>query len=269
MLNLDHEHLSLMKTMLGFVIFSIILLTTNYSEPIAADSVSIYTDKTLYHNGEEIIFFGTVEEADFNEPVSVVVRDSQDNFVIMGSSLVTSESKFEITVPTDPKFENKGMHTATLFLNDLKTDEQNYFDFSPDGSAVIHTESEKQLIQSINQYKTFVEGVSVDEAQVVDSFDNEIDITTVDKPVLISADVTNLEADNQSFAYIIQIKDDENTTISISWITGVLSPDQTFDVSLSWTPEYAGLYNAEIYVWDQISEANALSEPQMVTLIVV
>lgn len=258
-----------MKVLMAFVVFSAMLLATNYFVPITADSVSIHTNKSLYSGSEQITFQGTVEETDFNEPVSVVIRDSKENFVVMESSFSGSDGKFEINVLPDGKFVNKGLYTATLFLNDVQTDEKTFFDFSPDGSAVIHSENEEQLIQSINHDENFVEEVSVDRAQVVDRSDNELKTASVDKQILISAEVTNLDGDIQSFSYIVQIKDENEATAALSWVSGTLKSDQTFDVSVSWTPEYEGIYEAKIFVWDEISGGLALSEPQIVPLIVV
>lgn len=258
-----------MKTLLAFVVFFAIILATNYFVPITADSVSIRTDKLLYPEGEQITFLGTVEEADFNEPVNVVIRDSDNNFVVMGSSFSGSDGKFEIKVSADEKFVNKGMYTVTLFLNDVQTDEKTYFDFSPDGSTVIHSEAEEQLIHSINSDQNFVEEVSVGGIEIVDSSDNELQITSVYKQILISAEVTNLDGDTQSFSYIVQIKDENEANVALSWVSGILSSEQTFDVSVSWTPEEEGIYEAEIFVWDEISGGLALSEPQKVPIIVV
>ncbi len=258
-----------MKTLLAFVVFSAILLATSYFVPVTADSVSIYPDKSMFTEDEQVTFFGTVGETDFSEPVTVIIRDSNDNFVMMGNSLSTMDGKFEVTVNPEPKLMTRGIHTATLYLNDVQTDEKTYFDFSPDGSPIVHTEAEEQLIFSIIHDQNFSEEVSVEDTKIVDSFDNEIDIASVEKPILISADVTNLGSDNQSFTYIVQIKDENDLSVSISWITGVLGSGQNFDVSVSWIPEYGGLYEAEIYVWEKISGGPVLSKPQSIPIIVV
>jgi len=82
----------------------------------------------------------------------------------------------------------------------------------------------------------------------------------VDQQVQIVADLTNSQDRIQNFAYIIQIKDDD-VTVSLAWITGSLSPNQRLSPALSWTPERAGIYTAEIFVWESITNPDALSPP--------
>jgi len=83
----------------------------------------------------------------------------------------------------------------------------------------------------------------------------------VDEQIEITSDVTNSQDRNQNFAYIVQLKNDEGVTISLAWITGALSPNQRLSPALSWTPDKAGMYTAEIFVWESINNPDALSPP--------
>jgi len=83
----------------------------------------------------------------------------------------------------------------------------------------------------------------------------------VDKQVQIVTDLSNSQDRFQSFAYIVQVKDSDGVTVSLGWITGSLSPNQHLSPALSWTPEKAGAYVAEIFVWDSITNPEPLSPP--------
>ena len=83
----------------------------------------------------------------------------------------------------------------------------------------------------------------------------------VDQQVQIVADLTNSQDRIQNFAYIVQIEDDEGVSISLAWITGALSPNQRLSPALSWTPDESGMYTAEIFVWESITNPDALSPP--------
>src|SRR5215472_11448514 len=72
----------------------------------------------------------------------------------------------------------------------------------------------------------------------------------VNKQVQITADVSNGQDRDQSFAYLVQIKDQNGVVVQLSWLTGTLTPGQSLNPSQSWTPSYAGSYTAEIFVWD-------------------
>ena len=83
----------------------------------------------------------------------------------------------------------------------------------------------------------------------------------VDQQVQIVSDLANSQDRMQSFAYLVQIQDSEGVTVSLSWITGALSPNQRLSPALSWTPQNAGLYTAEIFVWESITNPDPLSPP--------
>jgi hypothetical protein len=83
----------------------------------------------------------------------------------------------------------------------------------------------------------------------------------VDKQVQIVTDLTNSQDKAQSFAYIVQIKDSDGVTVSLAWITGSLSPNQRLSPALSWTPQKVGVYTAEIFVWESITNPDPLSAP--------
>jgi len=83
----------------------------------------------------------------------------------------------------------------------------------------------------------------------------------VDEQVQITSDLTNSQDRIQNFVYIVQLKDDQGVSISLAWITGALSPNQRLSPALSWTPDKAGMYTAEIFVWESINNPDALSPP--------
>ncbi len=87
----------------------------------------------------------------------------------------------------------------------------------------------------------------------------------VNQQVQISADImaANYSGD---FAYIVQIRDDENRVISLAWITGNIDLNQSFSPALSWTPIETGTYTAEIFVWKSLANPDALSESATIVI---
>lgn len=74
----------------------------------------------------------------------------------------------------------------------------------------------------------------------------------------ISANIKNNLEKSQEFVYIYQVKDETGFVIELAWITGLLSPGQSFNTGLSWNPETGGAYTVEIFVWDNLIDRNAL-----------
>lgn len=90
----------------------------------------------------------------------------------------------------------------------------------------------------------------------------------VNKQVQIAADVSNGQDRDQSFAYLVQIKDQNSVVVQLSWLTGTLTPGQSLNPSQSWTPTSPGSYTAEIFVWNSINNPDALSPPLSMTIAV-
>ena len=111
--------------------------------PAYADIKSFKTDKTFYKKGDKIIFSGAVEDEDVGEFVTVVVEDPAGNFVTLGSGYVTVDKNFTVTIDTDAKkirekFDSHGVYNATGFVENKTNSKWVVFDFSLDGSPVIH-----------------------------------------------------------------------------------------------------------------------------------
>lgn len=105
--------------------------------------------------------------------------------------------------------------------------------------------------------------------RVVDAFGNELDEVNVDQQVQITADLANGQDRDQSFAYLVQIQDEDGVTVSLSWITGSLAPGQSLNPAQSWTPTSPGSYNVQIFVWESVDNPDALSPPVSTTITVV
>ena len=83
---------------------------------------------------------------------------------------------------------------------------------------------------------------------------------SVNEKIEISMDFTNDTEVQQPFALIVQIKDSNNTTISLSHVTGMLGAGQTLDQILSYTPTEAGTYTVEKFLWDNFADPTALTD---------
>jgi len=102
---------------------------------------------------------------------------------------------------------------------------------------------------------------SIDRPRLENAFGAPIvDYVNVNQQIQISADVTNHQEKSQTFVYLVQIKNELGFVVSLGWISGQLSPEQKLNPSLSWTPNESGEFNAEIFVWEGLSNHSALSE---------
>jgi len=94
---------------------------------------------------------------------------------------------------------------------------------------------------------------------LVDSFGETLTQIFTGGQVLIQSEVVNMQNRKQPFAYIVQVKDSDGVTVSLSWLTAELPANDSLKVSQSWLPLTAGQYTIEIFVWEGIDKPNALS----------
>jgi len=59
--------------------------------------------------------------------------------------------------------------------------------------------------------------------------------------------------------YIVQIKDDEDVTVSLSWVQSKLGKGESGSFSQSWVPDRVGHYRVETFVWRSLDNPLALS----------
>jgi hypothetical protein len=83
-----------------------------------------------------------------------------------------------------------------------------------------------------------------------------------DELVVVESIITSTQKMSQSFAYILQIKDDKEITLQLSWLDGELGPLQEFKASQSWVPHEEGLYLIERFIWSSVSDPDPLGPVQ-------
>ncbi|MBI5146079.1 MAG: hypothetical protein HZA84_02540 [Thaumarchaeota archaeon] len=83
----------------------------------------------------------------------------------------------------------------------------------------------------------------------------------VNQQIQLVADLENPTNIEQKFAYMVQIQDENGFTVSLSWLTGLLVPSQSFSPSQSWIPQSPGKYTATVFVWESVENPTALSPP--------
>ena len=104
---------------------------------------------------------------------------------------------------------------------------------------------------------TQLDRVDITNPRLVNAFGSKIsDQVNVNQQVQISADVKNNQEKTQKFVYIVQIKNQNDVIVSLTWISGSLNPRQIFSPALSWTPKSSDIYTAEIFVWDVSEEGS-------------
>jgi len=114
----------------------ITLLLVSTLTPAFAEVTSFELDKIFYTKGDQISFSGTVNE-ESRGLVSIVIRDSNGEFVLLTQAYIQPDNTFQRSLDTDKKFEDHGIHNATAFILDLTKGKTTSFDFSQDGALPV------------------------------------------------------------------------------------------------------------------------------------
>ena len=104
---------------------------------------------------------------------------------------------------------------------------------------------------------------------IVDAFGNSLASVSVDQQVQITADLTSGQDREQNFAYLVQIQNEDEVTVQLTWLAGTLGGGATFSAAQSWTPSETGSYTATIFVWESVNNPTALSPQLSITIDVV
>ena len=106
-----------------------------------------------------------------------------------------------------------------------------------------------------------VQKATISDPRLENAFGDVVgDNVNVYQQIQISANITNNQEKSQSFVYLVQIKNEYDIAIALTWFSGQLTPNQELSPSLSWTPNKEGKYIAEIYAWDGFINHSALAE---------
>jgi hypothetical protein len=106
-----------------------------------------------------------------------------------------------------------------------------------------------------------VPNITIKTPQIKDSFNRPM----LQKPVVgqnlnFVTEISNKDQQSQSYSYIIQVRDENNSIVELRWISGKVDPTKTNTVTIPWEPILSGDYTVEIFVWDGIDSATPLAK---------
>ncbi len=127
-----------------------------------------------------------------------------------------------------------------------------------------YSESDNLEIQAQSRVESSVpstQRLENSEINISDSFGNNLSSFSSNQQVQLVGSLSNLQEFDQKFVYLFQVKNSQNSVVSLSWIQGQLSSEQNLNVSQSWIPKNSGDYVIETFVWTSLKDPTALSNP--------
>ncbi|MGH1521717.1 MAG: SHOCT domain-containing protein [Nitrosopumilus sp.] len=131
-----------------------ILLTLFSIVPAFAEVSSLDTDSDLFFQNENIKFIGTVEEGTTGL-VTIVVRDVNEEFILLTQATINPDKTFERIIPIEDNFSESGLYYATGFILTLTKGVTTEFEIIPDNIEGIENQLqlESQEMIPVNENK--------------------------------------------------------------------------------------------------------------------
>jgi hypothetical protein len=258
--------------------FNIVSAQTPYSEPQIKFGEANYFPKKLYCN--DIPPFCPPNPAASNQ-VTIIITDSHANrFSTIidqipvhiwsdsdrtGIDAIAYETQKDsgifdanVTITDDQSMPGK-IHVSD---GDTLSVKYVYPALSQDGKLALH---EMMATSFIGWTGPPLERVATNDFKLEDNNGQDTSHVNVNQQVQIASSLLNSNR-TQPFAYVIQIQNENQVTVLLSWIAGTLEPRQSIDVSQMWTPTISGNYTVTGFVWQSIDNPNALSPPLLLTV---
>jgi hypothetical protein len=237
---------------------------------VKTESGAITTDKVNYLVGDfaEI----TVVDLDANTSPdtkqSITVKVVTDSWEI-GTSITLQETSADSSTFTG-KIEfiatSKGVPSSSQVsatVGDIVTIK--YTDTLCDSNSKCTVEFATKIGQALSKTEQVPAGIP----EIVDTAGNAFASPSVGDIVIVQASVTNDDDVSHTVTFMVQIKNAAGEIVNLGWVRDIeLTTDESQTPGLSWLPDSAGTYTAEVYVWTSISEAEALSPVKSVTFTV-
>ena len=128
----------------------LLLLISTTTTPIFAEVSSLKTNSDSFYRGDQIKFSGTVEKGSIGL-VTIVIRDINDDFVLLTQAGINHNNTFEKIVNVENRFTEHGIYNATGFILNMTKGVTADFGVSLNKSPIIlNGESIKQNMVEIN-----------------------------------------------------------------------------------------------------------------------
>ena len=132
--------------------------------PVFAEVTNLQTNSNSFYKGDQIEFSGTVEK-ESTGLVTIVIRDNNDEFILLTQAMINYDNSFRKSVEIDEKFLEHGMYNATGFILNMTKGVTVNFGVSLTGVSI---NTEKDAMQQNNQTEVYIVDNDSEKTEVVE-----------------------------------------------------------------------------------------------------
>ncbi|MFB5636114.1 MAG: SHOCT domain-containing protein [Nitrosopumilus sp.] len=156
--------------------------------PAFGELTSFHTNNNSFMMGDEIEFSGTVEK-ESRGLVTIVIRDQNNEFVLLTQATINPDDTFEKSIVIENKFTESGTYNATGFILNMTRGITSEFDVSLNESKVII----EPIVETVES--------EIDNTQQNNHLETEKNNESIEKPKIINRDFVDA---NKDPSYYIQ-----------------------------------------------------------------
>ena len=219
------------------------------SLPAFAEVSDLATNQKMFFLGEDILFTGKVDEGTTGL-VTIVIRDSNDNFVLLSQTIIEYDNTFEKKVKISDKFTTHGAYNATAFIKNMTAGAQTSFDVSTDGTIFQYDEStsESENMQAQESNTPETKTPQPEESETIENTQEELEFSGL-------ADFVDPEKDPQYY-----LDRYYNEPAYKSWFDSNY-PGMTIEDAVGYVEPESKQDLKEIIPYEIIPDAEAISSP--------
>ncbi|MGH9921844.1 MAG: plastocyanin/azurin family copper-binding protein [Nitrososphaerales archaeon] len=223
----------------------------------AALTISMETEQLRYNAGDSITISGTVSKAILNKSLVLQVFDSNDKLYTRGQVQLETDGTFEWTFKVADTVSAGTWTVKTKYVDQIATVS---FEIIKPHLPVSTTEPAKPEPKlSVLPMKFKNEKITIARSAITDQTNAQLSNVSAGQLVVIQSVLRNNQETQETFAYVVQIKDNHGIVVKLESIEGVIPSGKSFTVGVSWIPEVTGTYSAETFVWRSLNEPVPLS----------
>lgn len=248
-----------------------------------ADGVVLTTSAMISWNVGEIIFdkptflVGDTARIQVIDPDMNLNPEAVDRVKVEVSSDSDTAGITTNAIETD---DNSGLFEAEIFFTQTSVSSGNRLFAMPDDSVYakykdstlplphsIQDDLDIQIESKLESEIMPIQRVSIEDVFFTDNF-GILTEPAIGKTNQIVGRVNNNQSYDQPFVYIIQVKDGSKSVVLLSWIQGEMTPNQSLELSQSWTPTKAGNYSIETFVWKSLNDRVPISPNSILSYLI-
>jgi len=243
--------------------YSILTIHVIKKEPVkevpepSTSTISIAVDQIRHDAGDTVTVSGKVSKNIQNKSVVFQVIDPENKLYTRGQAQLKPDGTFKWSFKVADAVPTGTWTVKTKYLDEVVA-----ASFEITKHDVVANTPETAIPGSkvsVPTLKFKNEKVTIARSAITDQTSTQLSNVSAGQLVMIQSVVRNNQDTQQTFAYIVQIKDSNGIIVKLEAVEGVLPSGKSFTVGVSWTPETAGSYSAETFVWKSLKEPIPLS----------